>query len=121
MGTFVAAAVLLLVLVGLYLFTKKSEGFESKVIVRYYYLPTCGWCKKFQPEWEKFKQELASAKSSNKALESVTTEEVDGSAEKVPVEAFPTVHLVDKTGAAKEYTGERTAADLMKATLELVK
>lgn len=121
MPTLLMAVLILAALVGLYMFMKKTrEGFESSVIVRYYFLPECGWCKKFTPEWEVFVKNLEDDKKINKKLLIVKTEKIDGSTQKVPVQGFPTVHLIDKDGKEHEFTRERTATALMEEVLKLV-
>lgn len=119
--TFLVLAAILAILLAVYLFMRKKEGFTSdSLVVRYYYLPTCGWCKKFQPEWETFKKNLEEDAKLKPELKNVKTEEIDGSQKKVPVEGFPTVHLV-KNGKVHEYSGERTATSLMEEVLKLTK
>ncbi len=120
MPTLIIAVLLLAALVALYMFMKKREGFESQVVVKYYFLPECGWCKKFKPEWDTFVKNLEADKKVKPSLAIVKTEAIDGSKNKVPVQGFPTVHLVGKDGKVEEYKGERTATALMEAVLKLV-
>lgn len=120
MPTLIGAVIILAILVGLYMYMKKREGFETPVIVRYYYLPECGWCKRFKPEWEAFVNNLEEDKKVNKKLANVKVEAIDGSVQKVPVEGFPTVHLVGKDGKPEEFRGERTSTALMDAVLKMV-
>lgn len=120
MPTLIGAVVILAILVGLYMYMKKREGFESPVIVRYYFLPQCGWCQRFKPEWDTFVSNLEEDKKVNPKLANVKTEAVDGSVTEVPVQGFPTVHLIGKDGKPEEYKGERTSTALMDAVLKLV-
>ncbi len=121
MPTLIIAVLILAALVGLYMFLKKTrEGFQSEVTVRYYFLPTCSWCNKFNPEWEAFVNNLEQDKKLKPELAVVKTEKVDGSTNKVPVEGFPTVHLIDKQGKVQEFTRERTATALMEEALKIV-
>lgn len=119
-GTLIAAVLILAALGALYFFMKKREGFEGQVTVRYYYLPTCGWCEKFKPEWNTFVKNVQEDAKVNPKLAVVKTEEINGAEKEVPVQSFPTVHLVDKNGKAEEYKGERTATALMDAVLKML-
>jgi thiol-disulfide isomerase/thioredoxin len=103
----------LLLLVALYYFmrSRTREGFESGAVVTYFFLPECPWCKAFKPEWDKF-VELAKK-------EGIQTVAVDASDEanreevsRKGVKGFPTV-IVSKD-KDHEFTGERTAAELLK-------
>ncbi len=106
-----AIIILLLLLIGLflaYIFLYKMEKFQggkNKVTVNYYFLPQCGYCKQFNPEWEKFTSMASSLATINK---------IDGSKGDVPsyVKGFPHVEFV-KDGKPEEYTGDRTANALM--------
>lgn len=108
---FHAIIVFLLLLIGLllaYVFLYKVEGFQgsqTNVIVRYYHLPGCTYCKQFNPEWDKFV-------SMSNGL--ATVEKIDGTTQTVPtyVKGFPHVEFV-VSGKENEYTGERTANALM--------
>lgn len=119
MPTLIIVVVMLLALVALYMYMKKREGFASQIVVKYYYLPECGWCLKFKPEWEQFVKNLEADKKVNPKLASVKTEAIDGSSVQVPVQGFPTVHIVAGNGTPEEYKGERTATALMEAVLKL--
>lgn len=106
----------LLVLVAVYWLMggKLIEKFtgENDTTVKYYYLPGCGWCQKFMPEWAKFEK---LAKEEGFQTEKVNAQENAEEVSKKGITAFPTVHIV-KGGKATEYNGERTAEDLLKAT-----
>lgn len=119
MKTFLGAALILGALAVLYMLMKRREGFESSVIVRYYFLPGCGWCERFNPEWDAFEKQLAEDKKIKPELNNIKTEKINGKEQEVPVQGFPTVHIVDKNGKAEEYKGNRTASDLMKKVLEV--
>ena len=107
----VGAALLLLAVVLVYVFVVRKELFGSKVRVSYCFLEGCPWCKKFAPEWEKFKSALASAKLA------VETEEVDAEKEsgKVPkdIKGFPTVVITKADGKTVTYEGDRTSTALL--------
>lgn len=104
-----AVIILLLLLIGLllaYVFMYKIERFQgSKLVVKYYYLPQCRYCKEFMPEWEKFSSTVGDLAS---------VEKIDGSTGKAPdyVKGFPYVEFIFD-GKAEEYTGDRTASALM--------
>jgi thiol-disulfide isomerase/thioredoxin len=104
------AGFLLITLIALgvvYMFLKRKENFEDQSKVIFFYMNGCGWCEKFKPEWEKFKQ---------MAGKQVITEEIEASKmtpeQQKKVRGFPTI-LIVKGGKEIEYDGDRTAADLM--------
>lgn len=107
--------VVLLVLVGVYFLMGGSliEKFtgEDKTKVTYYFLPGCGWCQKFMPEWEKFEN---LAKKDGIVTEKVNAQENADEVTKKGITAFPTVHVAKGGSKPAEYTGERTAEDLLK-------
>lgn len=119
-STLIAAVVILAALAALYFFMKKREGFEGQVTVRYYFLKTCGWCDRFNPEWDAFVKHLEEDAKVNSKLSAVKTEKIDGTSPGVPVQSFPTIHLVSKDGKVQEYTGERTATAIMAEVLKLL-
>ena len=82
---------------------------EDKPTITYYFLPGCGWCQKFMPEWEKFAQ---LAKKEGFETAKVNAQENPEEVSKKGITAFPTVEVV-KNGTATEYNGERTAEDLL--------
>lgn len=101
-----------------FVFMKRQEGFESKAVLSYFYLPGCGWCQKFNPEWEKF---VEMVKKENIAVETrkVNAEEAKEEVMKEKIEGFPHVHIV-KDGKRKDFEFNRTAEDLMKFVKENV-
>lgn len=102
------AVVALVAIVAYFIWSRvRGEAFSGGSAVTYFYLPECPWCKKFKPEWEKFKASAAKA--------GIATKEVNGEEDRIAVDekgikGFPTVLVGDK-----EYQGERTAEALMKA------
>lgn len=110
----VALIAVLLLLVGLYFLMggKLIEKFtgEDKPKVVYYFLPGCGWCQKFMPEWEKFTK---LAKTEGMETQKVNAQENAEEVTKKGITAFPTIHVV-KDGKPTEYNGDRTAEDLLK-------
>lgn len=101
-----------------FLVVKGKEFFASEVVVTYYFLPQCPWCKKFAPEWAIFKELVAEGKKP------VKTAEVDAEKEgdKVPkdIRGFPTVKITKPDGSEITYDGERTAKALMAAVEKLL-
>lgn len=114
MGVLIALVAVLLILVGVYMLMggKLIEKFTGadKTKVVYYFLPGCGWCQKFMPEWEKFEK---LAKDAGIDTEKVNAQENAEEVSKKGITAFPTIHVV-KAGKPVEYEGERTADELMK-------
>lgn len=105
----VILAVCLVILIGIaFLIGCRKELFSSKPTLTYYYLPTCGWCTKFNPEWEKFVK---------MAPDTIVTDKVDGSSspdvEKYNIKAFPHIQLVND-GKVTVFEGDRTVENLMK-------
>lgn len=103
----ICSAVFLLSLV-IFIALSYKEMFQSRPTVSYYYLPSCGWCTKFNPEWEKFIKD---------APPTIMTEKVDGSSspdiEKYNIKAFPHIQLV-KGDTVMIFEGDRTSENLMK-------
>ena len=92
----------------LVLFTCRKEMFSSKPTLTYYFLPTCGWCTKFNPDWEKFVK---------MAPDTIVTNKVDGSnspdIEKYNIRSFPHIQLVKSDGKVLIFEGDRTVEKLM--------
>jgi thiol-disulfide isomerase/thioredoxin len=99
-----------------FVFMKRHEGFESKVVLSYFYLPSCGWCKKFNPEWDKFVAMVEKDKL-DIVTRKVNAEEAKEEVMKEKIEGFPHVHIV-KDGKRKDFEFNRTAEDLMKFVKE---
>jgi thioredoxin-like negative regulator of GroEL len=102
----VVCTILLLAMIA-FLWCRK-EMFSSKPTLTYYYLPSCGWCTKFTPEWEKFVK---------MAPDTVVTNKVDGTTspdiEKYKIKGFPHIQLVKGDGTVIVFEGERSAEKLM--------
>jgi thiol-disulfide isomerase/thioredoxin len=108
---FVAAWVLLVVLYKM--LKHRKEGFDGQTLVTLYHMVGCGWCQKFKPEWEKFKDMAQKAGIQTKEVEA---SEDPSLIEKKGIQGFPTVR-VEKNGKEVDYSGDRTAQDLMKYML----
>jgi thiol-disulfide isomerase/thioredoxin len=97
-----------------FMFLKRTETFSSGNVISYYYLPQCGWCKKFTPNWEKFEEQV------KKENLPVTTRKVDASdsenekeVSEKGITGFP--HVQMNNGKEEvAYDGDRTVADLLK-------
>lgn len=90
----------------------KKEGFESTTVqVTFYFLPGCGWCEKFEPEWEKFEK---LAKEKGILTRKVNAKEETDEVQQKGITGFPTV-IITKNGKETDYQGDRTAEDLLKA------
>lgn len=113
-GKITIAIVLFIVFVAIAAyFLMRTEKFENPPTMSYYYLPNCGWCKKFTPIWESFDKEVT------KNHMPVILRKVDGSKEENSKEleaknitGFPHVEL-EAGGKSVVFDGERTVADLM--------
>jgi thiol-disulfide isomerase/thioredoxin len=92
-------------------FLRKIEKFESIATITYYYLPTCGWCTKFTPTWDKFAEE-AKAKGLNVRVNKVNGNEASEEVNKYNINGFPHVQLV-KGDKVVPFNGERTVESLM--------
>lgn len=95
-----------------YVFTKRYEGFESQPVISYFYLESCGWCKKFNPEWEKFTKAVEKDKLPI-TVRKVNAEENKEEVEKEQINGFPHVHIV-KDGKRTDFEFNRTSEELMK-------
>jgi thiol-disulfide isomerase/thioredoxin len=106
-------AVIVLILVGLFLFMKmKKEGFEGGVRMILYYAPWCPHCKEMMPEWEKFVQQATEAKLPM-TFEKVDSDEKPEVVKSKGIQGFPTIR-VEKDGKEQDYDGARTAAAMLK-------
>ena len=96
--------------------TPVQESFQStgkKDVFILYYADWCGHCQSMKPNWYKMKKSL------KKSAPQVLVKEVNAGdnsevAAKENIEGFPTVILKCKDGSRKEYSGDRSAADLEK-------
>lgn len=97
------------ILIGIvFLIGCRKEMFASKPTLTYYFLPSCGWCTKFNPDWEKFVK---------MAPDTIVTNKVDGTVspdiKKYNIKSFPHIQLV-KDDKVIIFEGERTVENLMK-------
>jgi len=97
-----------------YLFLRKTEGFEGgeTPVIVYYFLPQCGWCKKFSPTWEEFVAKAEKVPIKTLKLDASKPEN-EKRVEKHGIKGFPHVQM-EKGEQAKPFEGERTVDALMK-------
>lgn len=116
-GTFQKGMVVFLLLIVfaliVYTFMKRYETFESNVVLSYFYLPGCGWCQKFNPEWERF-VEMVKAEKLAVEVRKVNAEEARDEVAKEKIQGFPHIHLKTKSGERVDYEDERKAESLVK-------
>ena len=95
-----------------YLILNKKEKFdvEKKPTIYNFNTRTCGWSKKFQPEWDKF-SELAKSSLPNIIVKDVKCEDNNEMCSKYNVPGYPYVVLeIDET--IIPFNGERTVESL---------
>lgn len=95
-----------------------SEYFEdfAPVTVNAFFMPGCGHCTAFKPEWKKFTQSKPSFVTAN---EYSSDKDMD-KCEEYNVSGFPTI-IIEKDGKRKIYEGKRTAEALTAACEEFAK
>ena len=104
------AILLLLLVVYFFMNGRKFEFFsDGATTVVFYHLKGCPHCVSFQPEWDAFVKHAKEAGIVTKDFEATENREL---VESKNITGFPTIH-VEKDGKVKEYTGNRTAKDLM--------
>lgn len=107
----VVVSIVILLIIWLYM---SSCGNESKGLRVYrFYRPSCGYCVKSQPEWNKFKKickfhmiDTVDINMSNSSLQEQAL------AKKYEVKSVPTVVAV-KNGRVFYYNGDRSANSYM--------
>lgn len=105
----IVALLLVVLFAGIaYYFLRRQEGFEDMPAMSYYFLPNCGWCKKFAPTWEAFEERVKAEQLP------VKTRKIDGSQaenskeiEEKGVTGFPHVEL-QKGAQSVPFEGERS-------------
>ena len=100
----------LLQLLQYHYYSASLENFSNPKKLVYFHMNTCGHCKKFNPEWDKF------ALSYNGPLEikKVERNEAGSALEKYKIKGFPTILLIYGEDNTKEFDGDRTVTGLEK-------
>ena len=76
-----------------------GSGSDDAVSIMYFYTEWCPYCKKAEPEWEKFKAHVDSINNSNDRkiiLSAIDCDEKKSIADKHKVEGYPTIKLFYK-------------------------
>ena len=84
------------------------ENFANPKKLVYFHMNTCGHCKKFNPEWDKF----ASNYNGPLEIKKVERKEAGEDLEKYKIKGFPSILLIDEQDNTKEFDGDRTASGL---------
>jgi hypothetical protein len=84
------------------------ENFSNPKTCTYYYMNNCGYCDKFNPEWDKF----VAGYSGPVVLQKKERQEAGDELNNYNIEGFPTVILTDENGEHKEFNGDRTSDGL---------
>jgi len=117
LSVFISAIGVLGLLFFVYTMTKKKEGFqEAKAKVIYFYNDGCGYCQRFEPEWQKFE---ANASSVGVSTQKVQPSENMELAKKYQVQGTPTIIMVmgEKTVDLSQYRTSTELVDQIKKNL----
>ena len=118
---FVTLLIILVVVFLVAFFRAKREGFENGAgKVLYFYMPECGHCQKFNPEWEKLQKMV------NEKRAPLTLNKVDGTDDankdlvnQYNVKGFPTI-ILEFGNKSSVYDGERTASAVYEWATKIV-
>jgi protein disulfide-isomerase-like protein len=91
---------------------ENNENFEEqqqKVVVKYFYMPWCGYCKKLSPIWDKLENKYEN--NPNIQLKKINCEKEPQEARQNNIEGFPTI-ISFSSGKKVTYEGDRTMNDL---------
>lgn len=91
-------------------FEKKTS--DGKVYFVKFYAPWCGHCKRLAPTWDELAGEFKAAADSNVVIAKVDCTVHQSVCQKFGVEGYPTLKVIHKTAAVKEYNGKREKEDL---------
>tara|TARA_B100000927_G_C16295336_1_gene401238 strand:- start:57 stop:473 length:417 start_codon:yes stop_codon:yes gene_type:complete len=91
-------------------YSSSLENFSNPKKLVYFHMDTCGHCKKFNPEWDKF----ASNYNGPLEIKKIERKEAKEDLEKYQIKGFPSILLIDEQDNTKEFEGDRTAAGLEK-------
>ena len=94
MARIASITVIVAILIGiLYLLFRNMEAFDGGATITYYYLPNCGWCKKFSPVWDEF-EEKAKSSGLDVVIRKINGNEASDELKKYNIQGFPHVQLV---------------------------
>ena len=82
--------------------------------VTLYYAPWCGHCKSLMPEWIKVEKALKT--HPHVRVNTINSEENPHLAKREGIKGFPTI-ILQTRGEKKQYTGDRTAKDILSFVL----
>lgn len=107
----IVIAIILAVSLFLIVSTKNTEAFSTRKITLFY-SDSCGHCKNFMPEWDRF------ANHASKNIADLTVQKVDCQADQdtcnvQQIEGYPTV-ILEQNNQKIKYNGERTMDSLIK-------
>jgi thiol-disulfide isomerase/thioredoxin len=118
---FVGLLVILFVVFLIAFFRTKKEGFENGAgNVMYFFMPECGHCQKFNPEWEKLQKMVDDNRASLKLTKIDGTDDANKDlVDQYNVKGFPTI-ILEYGNKSTPYDGERTADAVYKWATGLV-
>jgi len=91
-------------------YSSSLENFQNPKKLVYFHMTSCGHCKKFTPEWDKF----ASGYNGPLEIKKVERAEAGDDLEKYKIQGFPSILLIDGQDNIKEFDGDRTSSGLEK-------
>jgi hypothetical protein len=99
------------IVVIIYFIFIKTESFESKPVITFYYMDGCGWCEKAKPEWQKCKSR---ANSENFEAREVSAKDLTSKEMKaLGIDGFPTF-TINVNGTETLYpSGEDRTSDAL--------
>jgi len=109
-----AIFIILLIIAVVVLYKLKVEKFTNTggvVVVTYYHMPGCGWCKKFNPEWGTF-QATADVTQIKAQKIDATTPDGQKAASAAGITGYPTIIIEVPGNDPVKYSGERTSGAL---------
>ena len=112
---FIGLLVILFVVFLVAFFRARKEGFENGAgNVMYFFMPECGHCQKFNPEWEKLQKMVDDNRASLKLTKIDGTDDANKDlVDQYNVKGFPTI-ILEYGNKSAPYDGERTAEAVYK-------
>lgn len=109
--------VVLVVLVVYYIYQNNTnEGFEGKsdnLVVYFFYVDWCGYCKQAKPEIKKLEEKINSNEMNNVKLVKVNCDEEEEMASNFGVKGYPTI-VAEKNGEKNTFNSKVDADDIQK-------